>query len=183
MGHPLPSLKSAASGGVVGFGPGGARKLPLSRSIWTRHVAGWNRHEPSSGEKGASRAPSSTEPESIASADRLARPEGPRRHRMLGTFSRHPQATPKKKAKSRPVSRVLSRTVIHLGQASPLASSGLPGCSAGNAIAPLFGLASGGVCRAVPVASHAVRSYRTFSPLPVPPWKRPSAVCSLRHFP
>ena len=87
-----------------------------------------------------------------------------------------------KKAKSRPVSRVLSWTVIHLGRASPLASSGLPGCSAGHAIAPLFGLASGGVYRAVPVASHAVRSYRTFSPLPVPS-KRPSAVCFLRHFP
>ena len=31
----------------------------------------------------------------------------------------------------------------------------------------LFGLASGGVYRAAPVASRAVRSYRTFSPLPV----------------
>src|SRR5580704_535607 len=31
---------------------------------------------------------------------------------------------------------------------------------------PLFGLAPGGVCRAVPVAVHAVRSYRTVSPLP-----------------
>ncbi|CAA6605474.1 conserved hypothetical protein [Rhodospirillaceae bacterium LM-1] len=32
---------------------------------------------------------------------------------------------------------------------------------------PLFGLAPGGVCPAAPVASRAVRSYRTFSPLPV----------------
>ncbi len=31
---------------------------------------------------------------------------------------------------------------------------------------PLFDLAPGGVCRAAPVASRAVRSYRTFSPLP-----------------
>ena len=31
---------------------------------------------------------------------------------------------------------------------------------------PLFGLAPGGVCRAVPVARTAVRSYRTLSPLP-----------------
>ena len=31
----------------------------------------------------------------------------------------------------------------------------------------LFGLAPGGVCRATPVARSAVRSYRTFSPLPV----------------
>ena len=30
----------------------------------------------------------------------------------------------------------------------------------------LFGLAPGGVCRAVSVAGNAVRSYRTFSPLP-----------------
>jgi hypothetical protein len=34
-------------------------------------------------------------------------------------------------------------------------------------MASLFGLASGGVYRAVTVTSHAVRSYRTFSPLPV----------------
>ena len=31
---------------------------------------------------------------------------------------------------------------------------------------PLFGFAPGGVCRAVSVAGHAVRSYRTLSPLP-----------------
>jgi len=31
---------------------------------------------------------------------------------------------------------------------------------------PLFGLAPGGVYRAAPVASRAVRSYRTLSPLP-----------------
>ncbi len=30
---------------------------------------------------------------------------------------------------------------------------------------PLFGLAPGGVCRAATVASGAVRSYRTVSPL------------------
>jgi len=39
----------------------------------------------------------------------------------------------------------------------------LPGPGSG-----LFGLAGGGVCRAAAVASGAVRSYRTFSPLPVP---------------
>ena len=33
---------------------------------------------------------------------------------------------------------------------------------------PLFDLAPGGVCPAASVARHAVRSYRTFSPLP--PW-------------
>jgi hypothetical protein len=34
----------------------------------------------------------------------------------------------------------------------------------------LFGLAPGGVCHAVSVAGHAVRSYRTFSPLLAPPF-------------
>lgn len=47
---------------------------------------------------------------------------------------------------------------------------------------PLFGLAPGGVCRAVAVASPPVRFYRTLSPLPVP-LSGPSAVCSLWHFP
>ena len=39
-----------------------------------------------------------------------------------------------KKYMSRPISRVLSWTVIHLGQASPLASSNLPVPNAGRAI-------------------------------------------------
>jgi hypothetical protein len=68
----------------------------------------------------------------------------------------------------RPISRVLSWTVIPLGPASPQASSNLPGSSAGHAIGPLFGLAPGGVFRAADVAASAVRSYRTFSPLPDP---------------
>ena len=46
----------------------------------------------------------------------------------------------------------------------------------------LFGLAPGGVCHATPVTGRPVRSYRTVSPLPVP-LARPSAVCSLLHFP
>jgi len=46
---------------------------------------------------------------------------------------------------SQPISRVLSWTVIRLGHASPHASSDLPGGDAGHAIAPLFGLAPGGV--------------------------------------
>ncbi len=49
---------------------------------------------------------------------------------------------------SRPVSRVLSRTAIPLGCASPHTSSDLPGSRAGNTNAPLFGLAPGGVYRA-----------------------------------
>jgi hypothetical protein len=47
----------------------------------------------------------------------------------------------------------------------------------------LHGLAPDGVYPAQPVASLAVRSYRTFSPLPAcTPWGE-QAVCFLRHFP
>src|SRR5690554_1806274 len=49
------------------------------------------------------------------------------------------------KKMSSPISRVLSWTVIHLGPASPQASSNLPESSAGHAIGLLFGLAPGGV--------------------------------------
>jgi len=74
---------------------------------------------------------------------------------------------------SRSVSRVLSGTVIHLGRTSPHASSDLPGGRRGSRRAarkaqpaPLFGLAPGGVYPAAPLTRNAVRSYRTFSPLP-----------------
>ena len=87
---------------------------------------------------------------------------------------------------SQPVSRVLSWTVIPLGRASPRASSDLPGSHAGRMSgpkpnAPLFGLAPDGVYPATSVASGAVRSYRTISPLPAPEgaW----AVYFLWHFP
>jgi hypothetical protein len=50
---------------------------------------------------------------------------------------------------SRPISRVLSRTIIHLGCASPHTSSSLPESSASNTSGFLFGLAPGGVCRAM----------------------------------
>ena len=50
--------------------------------------------------------------------------------------------------RSRPISRVLSWTVIPLGATSPLRSSSLPGDTAGHGIVSLFGLAPGGVCRA-----------------------------------
>ncbi len=71
-----------------------------------------------------------------------------------------------KERRSQPISRVLSRAAIHLGRLSPDASSNLPGNGAGHVIVPLFGLAPGGVCRAVDVTTNAVRSYRTISPLP-----------------
>ena len=47
----------------------------------------------------------------------------------------------------------------------------------------LFGLAPGGVCRAVLVAKNAVRSYRTLSPLPFGPSPARKAVCFLWHCP
>ncbi len=68
----------------------------------------------------------------------------------------------------RSISRVLSWAAIHLGSPSPRTSSDLPGSSAGHAIGSLFGLAPGGVYPATAVTSGAVRSYRTFSPLPAP---------------
>ena len=84
-----------------------------------------------------------------------------------------------------PVSRILSavtgRTVIPLGHALLLGSSDLPGgCGAPSRHASpakpeglpenpsLFGLAPCGVCPARRITAAAVRSYRTFSPLPEP---------------
>src|SRR5690606_6372363 len=52
------------------------------------------------------------------------------------------------KRESQPVSRVLSRTVIHLRWPSLTTSSNLPGSSAGHANGSLFGLAPSGVCLA-----------------------------------
>ena len=76
---------------------------------------------------------------------------------------------------SRPVSRVLSRrfpamddhssgTSVAGGFARPTRAVGRkdPGP---KPVPPLFGLAPGGVCPAATVAGHAVRSYRTVSPL------------------
>ncbi len=65
-------------------------------------------------------------------------------------------------------------TAIPLGRALLRASSNQPGrpgpetgpCPLARAASSLFGFAPGGACRAVPVAGSAVRSYRTFSPLP-----------------
>jgi hypothetical protein len=64
---------------------------------------------------------------------------------------------------------------IHLGRPLPDASRDRPGRRRGNPLAgplgdtgvpSLFGLAPGGVYRAVALAGDAVRSYRTLSPLP-----------------
>src|SRR3982751_4372680 len=81
---------------------------------------------------------------------------------------------------SRPVSRVLSRTIIPLGSPSPATSSGLPGSTGGHPLPlswPLPYLALLQVGFAVPpnVATGAVRSYRTVSPLP-------ASLLTLRRF-
>jgi hypothetical protein len=83
------------------------------------------------------------------------------------------------KRKSRPISRVLSRAAIHLGCKSPCSSSNLPRNRAGHAYIPLFDLAPSGVYRAAPVTSCAVRSYRTFSPLPSPFCKKLGGIFSV----
>jgi len=86
------------------------------------------------------------------------------------------------------VSRVLSWAAIPLGCASPRRSSDLPGSPCGPHVAAfrppasLFGLAPGGVCRAVGVAAPAVRSYRTISPLPAPLARHLGGIFLL-HFP
>ena len=88
---------------------------------------------------------------------------------------------------SRPISRVLSWTIIPLGHTSPCASSGLPGSARRSGAAvlppPLPYLALLQVGFAVPsgVTTDAVRSYRTLSPLPAP--SGTSAVYFLLHFP
>jgi len=59
-------------------------------------------------------------------------------------------------------------TVIPLGAGLLRCSSYLPAGSASRLNACLFGIAPSGVCLAGCVATPAVRSYRTVSPLPVP---------------
>ena len=57
-------------------------------------------------------------------------------------------------------------TTISLGLLLPATSSSLPACIVRTRLKrTLFGLARGGVCRAVTVTSDAVGSYPTFSPL------------------
>ena len=63
--------------------------------------------------------------------------------------------------------------IIHLGRSSPIASSNLPGSPLGTgggpkALLPYLVLLRAGFTVPRTVASRAVRSYRTFSPLPAP---------------
>ena len=99
--------------------------------------------------------------ESCRVAEPPFRGQGP-----LAQARSHRERTVASNKVDRSISRVLSWTAIHLGPASPRASSDLPGPGAGHAHGSLFGLAPGGVCPAVSVTTNAVRSYRTFSPLP-----------------
>ena len=67
----------------------------------------------------------------------------------------------------KPVSVPFQAVIIHLGQPLLAGSSDLPESVAERAAPPLlFGLAPRGVYPASRVAPAAVRSYRTFSPLP-----------------
>src|SRR5262245_12807437 len=75
------------------------------------------------------------------------------------------------KRKSQPISRVLSWTAIHLGRGSLLASSSLPGSRADRTcgslrLLPYLALLRVGFSVPRTVTRRAVRSYRTFSPLP-----------------
>ena len=67
----------------------------------------------------------------------------------------------------KPVSVPRKAAIIPLGKALLPSSSNLPGSRTERAAPPpLFGLAPHGVCPAGRIAPSAVRSYRTFSPLP-----------------
>ncbi len=92
-------------------------------------------------------------------------------------------------SRSQPISRVLSAacaavTVIPLDVRLPARSSHLPASSVGHVIACLFGVAPGGGCHAIRITTNAVRSYRTFSPLPAVSLAGSGvAVYFLCHFP
>ncbi len=78
----------------------------------------------------------------------------------------------RRKEGSRPISRVLSWAAIHLGRTSPHASCDLPGSNRGPRVTahgrmlPYLVLLRVGFTVPPRVATGAVRSYRTFSPLP-----------------
>lgn len=72
------------------------------------------------------------------------------------------------KVPSRPISGILSRTVIPLGPSLLMASCSTPACSPNRVIACLFGLAPTGVYRTTFVTKRVVGSYPTVSSLPDP---------------
>src|SRR5690606_23782754 len=125
------------------------------------------RERPATGDPvGASRRPGRLHP---APPGAGAAGEQPGAKRRAGTRSR---------GKEPAVSRVLSRAIIHLGQPSPAASSNLPGSPLGTGGAttghsgrmlPYLVLLQAGFTVPRRVTTRAVRSYRTFSPLPAQP--------------
>jgi len=129
------------------------------------------------------RAGSPSGPVLIRRVPDRGQPEGPvkkgrKQRAMSPIFPR-----PKEIRRSRPISRVLSRTIIHLGLPSPAASSNLPESTAGHGIAFLFGLAPGGVY-------HAAECYHLRGALLPHHFtltsftsKRSGAVYFLLHFP
>ena len=84
---------------------------------------------------------------SVSSARRARDPDAGRKQKRRDRLPRS-RRFPGFQVRSRPLSRVLSWTTIPLGAASPQRSSSAPGCGSSRSIAPLFGLAPGGVCRA-----------------------------------
>ena len=80
---------------------------------------------------------------------------------------------------SRPISRVLSWTAIHLGRRSPVASSSLPADSAGRLNVCLFGLAPDGVCPPRPLPARpcalTARFHPYLCPSPCGDWPRACA--------
>src|SRR5262245_61029686 len=87
---------------------------------------------------------------------------------------------------SRPISRVLSRAIIHLGYASPHTSSDLPGSLYGpyvrseDRVLPYLVLLQAGFAVPPSVTTGAVRSYRTISPLPLLAERRFAFCCTFR---
>lgn len=116
-------------------------------------------------------SPTKLMPPSLGGGSRGARAgygsaqRGPRfAQQTLGFF----WAQPRKMRRSRPISRVLSWTVIPLGASSPIRSSNLPGDTAGRGIVSLFGLAPGGVCRAGPLPDSRCALTTPFHPCHAP---------------
>ena len=112
-----------------------------------------------------------------------------RRSNVEGLPSRGP---PQQSHKPNSVSRAITRrrprraTTIPLAPPSLAGSCDLPGgYERATLHASLFGLAPCGVLPAIHLAVNAVRSYRTFSPLPrrAPFGDSIEAVCFLCHFP
>ena len=68
--------------------------------------------------------------------------------RGYAAADRSGQLCKRKRKRSGPISRVLSRTAIYLLLASPPGSSALPECSAGHTMALLHALAPEGACQA-----------------------------------